>query len=83
LKPWLPKYLPADVLAYRAEHDAFPHESTAEQFFQESQFESYRRLGQQIGTLAFTNSCKVSTEKLAYLLESALRKTAAAPNPEQ
>jgi hypothetical protein len=37
--------LPSDVMHYATEHTAFPHESTADQFFSESQFESYRRLG--------------------------------------
>jgi hypothetical protein len=37
---------PADVLNYRCEHPTFPHQSTAEQWFAESQFESYRCLGQ-------------------------------------
>ncbi|HET7924641.1 MAG TPA: hypothetical protein VFL30_07065, partial [Rhodanobacteraceae bacterium] len=37
--------LPSDVMHYATEHSAFPHESTADQFFSESQFESYRRLG--------------------------------------
>jgi hypothetical protein len=36
---------PADILRYAAEHPAFPHESTSDQFFDESQFESYRALG--------------------------------------
>jgi predicted acylesterase/phospholipase RssA len=36
---------PADVLAYKRAHNAFPHESTADQWFDESQFESYRMLG--------------------------------------
>jgi hypothetical protein len=36
---------PADVLRYASEHPAFPHESTTDQFFDESQFESYRALG--------------------------------------
>ena len=36
---------PADVLRYAAEHPAFPHESTGDQWFDESQFESYRALG--------------------------------------
>ena len=40
--------MPADVLAYWADHDDFPHQSTADQFFEESQFESYRALGEQI-----------------------------------
>jgi hypothetical protein len=53
LKPWRPKYLPADVLAYWADHEDFPHQSTAQQFFEESQFESYRALGQQIVARAF------------------------------
>jgi hypothetical protein len=36
---------PADVLSYHAQHHDFPHETTADQFFSESQFESYRKLG--------------------------------------
>jgi hypothetical protein len=38
----------ADVLNYKATYNDFPHESTADQFFSESQFESYRALGQHI-----------------------------------
>lgn len=37
---------PADILNYRLEHSTFPHDTTANQWFTESQFESYRRLGQ-------------------------------------
>lgn len=37
--------LPVDVVSYAAGSETFPHESTADQFFSESQFESYRRLG--------------------------------------
>jgi hypothetical protein len=33
------------VAQYRSEHPSFPHETTADQFFEESQFEGYRRLG--------------------------------------
>ena len=36
---------PMDVLAYKRAHQAFPHQSTADQWFDESQFESYRMLG--------------------------------------
>ncbi len=39
---------PPDVLNYQTAHPAFPHESTADQWFSESQFESYRRLGQHV-----------------------------------
>jgi hypothetical protein len=45
IKPQLIGKEPRDVTAYAAAHSAFPHESTANQFFNESQFESYRRLG--------------------------------------
>ncbi len=37
---------PADVQQYGSGHGAFPHESTADQWFTESQFESYRALGE-------------------------------------
>jgi hypothetical protein len=36
---------PTDVLNYARTAKAFPHESTGDQFFSESQFESYRALG--------------------------------------
>jgi len=37
--------IPADVYSYARKHSQFPHESTADQWFSESQFESYRMLG--------------------------------------
>ena len=39
---------PAPVLNYKRTSPAFPHESTADQFFDDSQFESYRALGDHI-----------------------------------
>jgi hypothetical protein len=45
LKPSFPSYVAMDVMAYGNRHDTFPHESTVDQFFTESQFESYRQLG--------------------------------------
>jgi hypothetical protein len=36
------------VMQYRSVHPSFPHETTADQFFSEDQFESYRKLGQHI-----------------------------------
>jgi len=44
---------PADVLEYAAHHFEFPHQPTSDQFFDESQFESYRKLGHHIGTTVF------------------------------
>lgn len=45
IKPVLCQTEPPDVLAYHAANPAFPHQSTANQFFNESQTESYRMLG--------------------------------------
>ncbi|MBL8221789.1 MAG: hypothetical protein JNL62_21310 [Bryobacterales bacterium] len=36
---------PYDVEQYRRRNPAFPHQSTGDQFFSESQFESYRQVG--------------------------------------
>ena len=41
------------VAQYRETHPTFPHESTADQFFTEDQFESYRRLGRHVVRHAF------------------------------
>jgi hypothetical protein len=43
---------PADVEEYRREFDRFPQQSTADQFFSESQFEAYRRLGLHVARTA-------------------------------
>lgn len=45
VKPAIYGHEPADVDNYARMSPAFPHESTADQFFTESQFESYRALG--------------------------------------
>jgi hypothetical protein len=45
-----------DIEQYHAEHPDFPHESTGNQFFTEDQFESYRRLGHHIASLAFRDA---------------------------
>ena len=40
--------LDQDVVAYKNNHPEFPDQSTADQFFDEKQFEAYRQLGYQI-----------------------------------
>ena len=46
---------PADILEYKSREPAFPHHSTlADQFFDESQFESYRKLGFHIAHTALS-----------------------------
>ena len=39
---------PRDVANYAAENTSFPHQPTSDQWFDESQFESYRRLGHHV-----------------------------------
>lgn len=41
--------LPTDVYSYKGINPSFPHQSTADQFFDEKQFEAYRELGYYIG----------------------------------
>ena len=47
---------PQDVAQYRSAHPQFPHQTTADQFFDEPQFESYRRLGLHIGDKLFASA---------------------------
>ena len=53
IKPTLTGDEPTDVRRYHIEHPDFPHESTAKQFFDEAQWESYRRLGVHISSKLF------------------------------
>jgi hypothetical protein len=48
------------VIAYKAAHSAFPHESTMEQLFSEEQFECYRALGEHIGRRMISGEDPVS-----------------------
>jgi hypothetical protein len=64
----------AGVRSYANAHPEFPHESTADQWFSESQFESYRALGFEIlDTLLRDVECKwtaATTPRLRDLLEA-------------
>ena len=42
----------ADLLNYRKSNEGFPHQSTSDQWFDETQFEAYRALGYRIGKQA-------------------------------
>ncbi|MDA8020417.1 MAG: patatin-like phospholipase family protein [Thermoanaerobaculia bacterium] len=46
---------PADVLNYQSAYPEFPNQSTADQFFDEAQFESYRALGHHTVDAVFEN----------------------------
>ena len=54
VKPRLIASLPLDVKQYAATHEAFPQEPTSDQFFDEAQWESYRKLGFTLGSRIFT-----------------------------
>lgn len=52
--------IPSDVLAYAKSAKGFPHESTADQWFSEAQFESYRELGAHLLTVLATGDTSAS-----------------------
>lgn len=54
VKPSLMGDEAADVVQYQRAHPMFPHEPTSDQYFDEAQWESYRKLGEHIGTELFT-----------------------------
>ncbi|WP_306591291.1 patatin-like phospholipase family protein [Geothrix sp. 21YS21S-4] len=53
LKPTLTGDEPMDVRFYHERQPAFPHEPTLDQFFDEAQWEAYRRLGEHTVDAAF------------------------------
>ena len=53
LKPGITGDEPIDLREYARHHPAFPQQSTADQFFDEAQWESYRALGEHIGAELF------------------------------
>lgn len=54
VKPSLMGDEATDVLQYQCGQKLFPHEPTTDQFFDEAQWESYRKLGEHIGVELFT-----------------------------
>jgi hypothetical protein len=54
LKPRRLSSMSADLREYASAHPTFPQEPTADQFFDEAQWESYRRLGFEIASLVFS-----------------------------
>jgi hypothetical protein len=55
---------PVDVKEYALKNEAFPHQSTGDQFFDEQQFESYRKLGMYIADLMLKDKEVVDALKL-------------------
>jgi hypothetical protein len=68
LKPALTGTEPTDVLNYASRYPEFPHQTAANQRFDEEQFESYRRLGYHIARTTF----EAAAERLSRLDQEAL-----------
>jgi predicted acylesterase/phospholipase RssA len=99
IKPTMGGNEPSDILNYAAQHKDFPHESTADQWFDEAQFESYRKLGYHIANEVFASALTIgfanrdefheqpdpnlSTEELSLALRQLYAKTADANTIEQ
>lgn len=50
VKPNMCRGLPVDLENFKAAHPDFPQQATTDQFFDEAQWESYRRLGEALGS---------------------------------
>ncbi|WNG14666.1 patatin-like phospholipase family protein [Cystobacter fuscus] len=53
IKPSLLGNEPPDLLQYKTRNAAFPHETTGDQFYDEAQWEAYRRLGEHAALTIF------------------------------
>ncbi len=63
-KPTLTGEEPTDIQHYARTHPSFPHEPTSDQYFDEAQFESYRRLGQDVMNRALAPVMKRAKEEI-------------------
>ena len=65
IKPTITGDEPADVLQHRSRYPQFPHDTTAEQFYDEAQWESYRALGQHVvrAVLSFLERPKLDEKR--------------------
>ena len=58
------KGLPKDLLGFKMAHSDFPDQTTADQFFDEKQFEAYRVLGYHLGELVVEQNADLLAEYL-------------------
>jgi hypothetical protein len=80
LKPSLTGDEPADVQQYQKMQPDFPQESTMDQYFDEAQWESYRKLGEHIGHLVFTTPVTQPTSGRPGWSPSTMRPPASSQN---
>lgn len=55
LKPRVFAGIATDIEAYAIQNEPFPHQTTIDQFFDEAQWESYRRLGYEMASRLFSD----------------------------
>lgn len=65
LKPTLLGDEPADLIKYQHDHPDFPQETTADQFFDEAQWESYRKLGEHMAGQLFKKPLNAQPDRFA------------------
>jgi hypothetical protein len=63
VKPNMCAGLPVDLVNFKLEHPEFPQQSTADQFFDEAQWESYFQLGKTLGEMFSPPSLKDLTTR--------------------
>jgi hypothetical protein len=64
IKPRVTRDVPVDVCQYADRQPQFPQQTTADQFFDEAQWESYRALGYHLGSKVFTGEVMGELEAL-------------------
>lgn len=69
IKPTLTGDEAADLLNYHRQHREFPQEPTTDQFFDEAQWESYRKLGRTIGERLFAEAGQAPSLRKAFYLD--------------
>jgi hypothetical protein len=85
-KPSITGDEPPDVLQYRTRNREFPHESTGDQFYDEAQWESYRRLGEHAGRMVlgfFEQPERKLTDNVDRLFRDARSRWHPAPKHQQ
>jgi hypothetical protein len=71
---------PIDIFNYAQTSQAFPHESTADQWFSESQFESYRALGQHCMQQVFDGRQSIALDEVINMVQQYLSRAQAHAN---
>lgn len=72
IKPTLDGDEPIDIVNYKSVNPNFPHETTADQMYSESQFESYRSLGFYMIDSICCSDGKSTCSRISNFLESAI-----------